>query len=94
MAMWSSCEAVVANVAETVVLDYVNALVITNKSGADLYVKFEWTGGDTEVSSANFDTCISNGGVFSMTADTPTFPVVTNMRVISTGSGRIAAIGW
>lgn len=92
--IWSTCEAIVANTAETIDLGYTLALLVTNKSGADLYIKFEWAAGDTEVSATNFDACISNSGTMSLTADTPGLPRLYNMRVISTGSGRVAAMGW
>ena len=92
--IWSVCEAIVASTAETIDLGYTSALLITNKSGADLYIKFEWATGDTEVSATNFDACVSDNGNMSLTADMPGLPRLYNMRVISTSGGRVAAMGW
>ena len=89
-----TCEAIVATVAETIALNYINYFRITNTSGQALYVKFDWDTGDTEVSATNFDIYLANLDYAEFQARTPTWPKLRNMRVISAGTGRVAVLGW
>lgn len=92
----STCEAVVAATEETVTLDYQNFLQISNQTGQTLYIVFNWSAGDTEVSSTNFDCVIPNNERWTIkSSDTPpSFPKLRNARIISAGNGRVGFFGW
>ena len=96
--MWQLCEPIGAATAETVTLTGVtNYLRITQGAGgAAVYLKFNWTVGDTEVSATNFDTALADdiGAFVEFKNEAPSFPKMKNVRVISAGAGSVAFVGW
>jgi hypothetical protein len=94
---WSICEAIEAATEETIVLVKCKRhLEISHSSASDLFVKFNWTTGDTEVSATNFDVIVGadprERWVFDAThIHSPQF---SNARVISAGAGSVGIVGW
>lgn len=93
---WGVCEGVVAATAETITIEQIMVYMrITNATGNTLYVVFDWTTGDTEVSATNFDISLANGTSFEIDRGSKKkTPRIGNLRVISAGSGDVSVWGW
>lgn len=93
--MMQLCEAIVGATAETITItDLVNYLRIDNGIADELYLKFNWTTGDTEVSATNFDAVLTDYLDLEIIRRSPSFPKIKNVRVICATSGSIAFMGW
>lgn len=93
--MWQLCNAVVGATAETVAITgLVNYLRIDNGIADELYLKFNWTVGDTEVSATNFDAVLTDYLALEIIRRDPSFPKIKNVRVICATGGSVAFWGW
>jgi hypothetical protein len=89
------CEAVAAATAETVSLDVTNHLLISSGINDQVYIKFNWATGDTEVSASNFDLCLEAYGRWEFRKhECPSAPTLKNVRVICATLGSISFMGW
>ena len=85
--MYRVCPALTGTAAATVVLtECDHEVVISNPVAAVLYVKFDWTTGDTEVSATNFDTMVMAASVTRIPGR------YTNMRVLCASSTSIGVM--
>jgi len=93
--MWQKCEAITTATAETVLITgLVNFLRISNGIADELYLKFNWSAGDTEVSATNFDAVLTDYLCLELIRRNPSFPKFKNVRVICATGGSIAFLGW
>jgi len=93
--MYQLCNAIVGATAETVTITgLVNYLRISSGIADELYLKFNWAVGDTEVSATNFDAVLSNYEFLEIIRRSPSFPKIKNVRVICATGGSIAFWGW
>ena len=93
--MWQKSEAITGATAETITITgLVNYLRINNGIADELYLKFNWTTGDTEVSATNFDVALSDYLYLELIRRSPSFPKFQNVRVICATSGSISMMGW
>jgi len=93
--MWQKCEPVVLNTAETIAITGVtNYLRISNGIPDEVFIKFNWAVGDTEVSATEFDVVLDDYNYVELKRESPTFPKFKNARVICATSGSLAIMGW
>jgi len=88
--MNTTCPALTGTVAATIPLAGCDhELIVSNPIAAIVYLKFNWTTGDAEVSATNFDTLIIASNVTRL-------PVikVTNARALCSGSGSLGIMCW
>ena len=92
---WQLCEAVIGATAETITItSAINNLRISSGINDIVYLKFNWTVGDTEVSATNFDICLTARGSTELKHEAPTWPKFENVRVICAPGGSIGCMGW
>lgn len=93
---WGTCDAVVAATPSTITIEQIMvSMRITNCTGNVLYVVFDWTVGNTEVSATHFDIALVNNGAYELDRGTKKkTPRIGNLRVLSAGSGDVAVWGW
>lgn len=93
--MQQLCEAIVGTTAETITFtEFVNYLRINNGIADELYLKFNWAAGDTEVSATNFDVVLTDYLYLEIIRRAPSFPKFKNMRVICATGGSVGIMAW
>jgi len=93
--VWTKCEGIMLNTAETIEIDNAtNYLRITSGIADEVFIKFNWAAGDTEVSATEFDVVLDDYGYVELKREAPTFPKLENVRVICATSGSLALMGW
>ena len=93
--MQQLCEAIVGATAETVTITgLVNYLRISNGIADELFLKFNWAVGDTEVSATNFDAVLDDYEALELIHQSPSFPKIKNVRVVCATGGSVAFLAW
>lgn len=93
--MQQVCEQIVGSTAETITITgLVNFLRIGSGIADKVYLKFNWSVGDTEVSSTNFDVVLNNYDALELIHRSPSFPKVRNVRVICATGGYVSLLAW
>lgn len=93
--MYQLCEIIVGATAETITITgLVNYLRIGNGIADELFLKFNWAAGDTEVGATNFDVVLDDYDSLEILHRSPSFPKIKNVRVICATGGSIAFWGW
>lgn len=93
--MWQECEQIIGATAETITITgLVNFLRIGNGIADELFLKFNWAVGDTDVSATNFDVVLDDYDSLELIRRSPSFPKFKNVRVICATGGYVAFLGW